>query len=98
LKLGYQISDERLRSDGELGLGCCAARGGAARFHGGGLPKARAWPRRGSRALGKGSGEIGMTRWTQSWARHRRSDTRGHGPWWSSLTATHIDSGEQLRG
>jgi hypothetical protein len=47
-------SDPRLggAAMSRLGLGCWPAHGGAARLHGEVSPKARARPRRGSRALG----------------------------------------------
>jgi hypothetical protein len=78
--------------------GCWAACGGAAQFHRGGSPKARVLPWRGSRALGKGSSELRVTRWPQPWARHRRRGTRGHSPQRSSPTAVHINSSERLHG
>jgi hypothetical protein len=58
----------------------------------------RTRPRRGSRALGKSSGEFGVTRWVQSWARHQRRGTRGHGPRRSGLMAAELNSGERLHG
>jgi hypothetical protein len=59
MKSGHHISDGCLTSDGELGLGYRAASGGAARFYGGVSPEARAWPRRGSKALDESSLEGG---------------------------------------
>jgi hypothetical protein len=49
-------------------------------------------------ALGKGSGELRVTRRAQPWARHRRRGTREHGPRQSSPTAAQLNSGERLRG
>jgi hypothetical protein len=37
--------------------------------------------------LGKSSSELGVTRRTQPWARHRCKGTRGRGPWSSPTTA-----------
>ena len=78
--------------------GCWAAHNGVARLRGEVSPETRARPRRGSRALGKGLGEFGVTRRTQSWARRRHRGNRGRGPRRSNPTATQLSSGERLRG
>jgi hypothetical protein len=62
------------------------------------LLEARAHPQRGSRALGKGLGELGVTRRAYMWAQHRRKGTRGCGPRQSSPTTVQVNSGERLCG
>jgi hypothetical protein len=71
-----------------VGLGCWPACDAVARLLDEASPEVRARPRRGSRDLGKGSGEFWATRQTQPWARHRHKGTRRRCPRQSIPTAT----------